>query len=73
MLDGLAADYANHRIGRSEWMTARGHIQGRIDAAELPLTRQAVDSAGPGRPRRGTSGENRVGAGPERVEPIWRL
>jgi len=39
MLDGLAADYANRQITRSEWMTAREPIQGRIDAARRRLSR----------------------------------
>jgi len=39
MLDELAADYANRRIGRSEWMAAREPIQGRIDQARRRLSR----------------------------------
>ncbi|MBU1227207.1 MAG: recombinase family protein [Actinobacteria bacterium] len=39
MLDGLAADYANRQIGRSEWMTAREPIHARIDQARRRLSR----------------------------------
>jgi len=39
MLEGLAADYANRQISRSEWMTARDPIQGRIDAARRRQSR----------------------------------
>lgn len=39
MLDELAADYANRRIGRSEWMAAREPIQTRIDQARRRLSR----------------------------------
>jgi len=39
MLDELATDYANRRIGRSEWMAAREPIQARIDQARRRLSR----------------------------------
>jgi DNA invertase Pin-like site-specific DNA recombinase len=39
MLDGLAEDYANRVISRSEWMAAREPIQSRIDAARRRLAR----------------------------------
>jgi multidrug resistance efflux pump len=39
MLDELAADYAERRIGRSEWMAAREPIQTRIDQARRLLSR----------------------------------
>jgi multidrug resistance efflux pump len=39
MLDELAADYAERRIGRSEWMAAREPIQTRIDQARRRLSR----------------------------------
>ena len=39
MLDELATDYAERRIGRSEWMAAREPIQTRIDTARRRLSR----------------------------------
>jgi len=39
MLDGLAADYANRLISRSEWLSAREPIQQRIDHARRRLSR----------------------------------
>jgi len=39
MLDGLATDYANRQIGRSEWMAAREPVQVRIDQARRRLSR----------------------------------
>jgi hypothetical protein len=45
MLDGLAADYANKTISRSEWMAAREPIQLRIDQGRRRLARISPTSA----------------------------